>query len=379
MKSVLEHTCDLLASGYPAILATVTASSGSTPRSSGARMLIKPDSAIEGTIGGGIVEAMVQEEGEKLFLTKHDLTEHSLADSHTPSPPNVATLRQFNLDNSLAAGSGMVCGGSVTVLLELLQPDQLPVFQEAAECLRKGIRCILAASYKEYDSLTVGKNNMPLLERVLLPADTCQQKIAPQQLAGLTPRQATTLFQEAAGSALPITQPHHSAFAIAEAHHPLPTVVLFGAGHVAVPTARLASMTDFRVVVVDDRDDFANTDRFPKADAVHVVNHFAKACEGLTIHEDCYLIIVTRGHQHDKTVLKQALVTPARYIGMIGSKRKRDSVYQALLQEGVTQEAIDKCYCPIGLSINAQTPEEIAVSIMAEIIQARHASRPKEA
>jgi xanthine dehydrogenase accessory factor len=149
------------------------------------------------------------------------------------------------------------------------------------------------------------------------------------------------------------------------------TVFLFGAGHVSQQVAEVATLVKLRTVVLDDREEFANPKRFPKADQIIMLFSFDQAFANLEIDSDSYVVIVTRGHLHDKTVLEQALRTKAGYIGMIGSKRKRDMLYQTLLNEGYTQEDIDRVYCPIGLNIGGETPEEIAVSIVAELIKVR--------
>jgi xanthine dehydrogenase accessory factor len=149
------------------------------------------------------------------------------------------------------------------------------------------------------------------------------------------------------------------------------TVFLFGAGHVSQQVADIAALVKFRVVVLDDRREYANQQRFPNADQIIVLLSFEQAFNGLEIDSDSYVVIVTRGHLHDKTVLEQALRTKAGYIGMIGSRRKRDILYQTLLSEGFTQEDIDRVHCPIGLNIGGDTPEEIAVSITAELIKMR--------
>jgi xanthine dehydrogenase accessory factor len=134
----------------------------------------------------------------------------------------------------------------------------------------------------------------------------------------------------------------------------------------------MASMTGFAVTVLDDREEFASPQRFPQARTV-VLPDFGQAFAQLTITPQCYVVIMTRGHLHDKTVLEQALKTPACYVGMIGSRRKRDALYDQLRSEGVDESSIARCHCPIGLEIGARTPEEIAVSIMAEIIACRAA------
>ena len=151
------------------------------------------------------------------------------------------------------------------------------------------------------------------------------------------------------------------------------TVYLFGAGHVSQQVAHLTSMTHFRTVVLDDRVEFANRERFPGADEIRVPASLDAAFTGLAIDRDSYIVIVTRGHRYDKTVLQQALRTEAGYIGMIGSKGKRDAVYKTLLEEGRTSAELERVHSPIGLKIGGDTPEEIAVSIVAELIKERSA------
>jgi xanthine dehydrogenase accessory factor len=154
------------------------------------------------------------------------------------------------------------------------------------------------------------------------------------------------------------------------------TAYLFGAGHVAQPTARLAAMVGFQVWVLDDREDYVHPERFPEAHRVRVLDSFEQAFTDLAVTADCYVIIFTHGHLQDKIVLTQALTTDASYIGMIASRRKRNTIYDALRAEGVPQSQIDRVHSPIGLAIGAETPEEIAVSIVAEMILQRSQQMP---
>jgi xanthine dehydrogenase accessory factor len=153
------------------------------------------------------------------------------------------------------------------------------------------------------------------------------------------------------------------------------TVYIFGAGHVSQQLARLTKMVGFHTIVLDDRKEFANRRRFRDADDIVELDTFDHAFDGLTMGSQSYIVIVTRGHTHDKTVLGQALKTGATYIGMIGSRKKRNIIYQKLLGENFTQADIDRVHSPIGLAIGAETPEEIAVSIIAELIQIRATSK----
>jgi xanthine dehydrogenase accessory factor len=154
-----------------------------------------------------------------------------------------------------------------------------------------------------------------------------------------------------------------------------PVLYIFGGGHVSTQIVPLAARVGFRVHVMDDRADFASPDRFPEASEVLECS-FDSVVERLPIDGSSYIVVVTRGHAHDKVVLGQALKTPARYIGMIGSKRKIRIIFDRLMEEGFTREDLDMVHSPIGLAIGAETPEEIAVSIVAELISARAGMEP---
>jgi xanthine dehydrogenase accessory factor len=150
---------------------------------------------------------------------------------------------------------------------------------------------------------------------------------------------------------------------------PQPTVYLFGGGHVSTAVARVAHQAGFAIGIIDDREAFANAERFPMASEIHTTyqNAFAK----IQPNASSYILIVTRGHKDDMRVLGWAVDTDARYIGMIGSKRKVISVYRALEKEGHDLEKFERVHAPVGLDIGALSPEEIAVSIAAELIAVR--------
>jgi xanthine dehydrogenase accessory factor len=156
-----------------------------------------------------------------------------------------------------------------------------------------------------------------------------------------------------------------------EVQHRPPTLLIVGAGHIAVPLARLGKMCDFDVVVLDDRASFANEARFPMADRV-IAAPFESALREFPLDEDTYVVLVTRGHQHDVPSLLAVLERPAAYIGMIGSRRRVQAVFRLLAEEkGIPAARFARVYSPIGLDIGSETPAEIAVSIMAEIVKVR--------
>ena len=149
-----------------------------------------------------------------------------------------------------------------------------------------------------------------------------------------------------------------------------PTLFIFGAGHISLSICKIAKMVGFRVVVIDDRAEFANRERFPEADQLCNEN-FSEVFSKLKVNRLSYIVIVTRGHKFDKKVLEWAIQSKACYLGMIGSKKKNDTIFAKLQSKGVSKKLLETVHAPIGLDINAETPEEIAVSIMAEIIKNR--------
>ena len=151
---------------------------------------------------------------------------------------------------------------------------------------------------------------------------------------------------------------------------PPPRVFIFGGGHISVFVSKMSTMVGFQVVVVDDRPQFANQERFPEADEV-IAEEFPFVFPKLKVNKSSYLVIVTRGHAYDQEVLEWALGQEVKYIGMIGSRKKIQTVYDALKQKGIPPDQLERVYAPIGLNIGALTPEEIAVSIVAQMIQVR--------
>jgi len=149
-----------------------------------------------------------------------------------------------------------------------------------------------------------------------------------------------------------------------------PRLFIFGAGHIGIPLATMAALTDYKVVVIDDRPEYATKERFPEAAEI-IISDFKSSYDKINVTPDSFIVIITHGHKGDEVVLEGALKTPARYIGMIGSKSKNEAVFGHLLAKGFTQDDITRAHAPIGLPIRAQTPEEIAVSILSEMIKCR--------
>jgi xanthine dehydrogenase accessory factor len=261
LREVLEAALQAEARGERAALVTVVATEGSTPQKAGARMLVHADGRIEGTIGGGCLEAEMAWrareaiEGRRPKLVSYDLTPDQ------------------------AGEDGLVCGGRMQVFIEPIEGT--------------------------------------------------------------------------------------------------PVLCLFGAGHVAQPLARLAKACGFRVELADDRVKFANPERFPEADLV-VVDEFSAAATRMTLGPNSYAVVVTRGHKGDADALRAVLGRGLRFVGLLGSRPKVVHIFAALQERGVSLEELATVHAPLGLEIGAQTPDEIAVSILAEMIAVRRGVDPAQ-
>jgi xanthine dehydrogenase accessory factor len=154
-----------------------------------------------------------------------------------------------------------------------------------------------------------------------------------------------------------------------------PKLIVVGAGHIAVPVAKFAKLLDFHVTVIDDRILFANRERFPDVDEV-TVGDMSETLKGITITASTYIVLITRGHKYDEPCLREIMHSPAKYVGMIGSKRRVKACFHRFREEEkIADEVIQRVYAPIGLDLRAETPEEIAVAIIAEIILVRRGGK----
>src|SRR5437762_3935589 len=254
---IFEEIVELRRAGRRGALATIVNARGSIPSFESAKMLVRDDGSISGTIGGGCVEAEVWQAAREVMEQEKSRT------------------LTFNLNHDPKYDTGLVCGGTLEIYLEPILPVQ--------------------------------------------------------------------------------------------------TLYLFGAGHVSVNVYRAARMAGFDVVVVDDRESYASRERFPEAKDVYA-DDFEHVLSQLAPNHSSYLVVVTRGHRDDMRVLRWAVETSARYIGMIGSQRKTIAIYKELEKEGIAADKLARVYAPVGIDIGAITPEEIAVAIVAELIAVRRNS-----
>jgi len=251
---IYEEVVKLQRAGRKGAMATIVNVRGSIPSFKSAKMLIRDDGSIAGTIGGGCVEAEVWQAAREVIASEKTRT------------------LTFDLNEDPKYDTGLVCGGTLEIFIE------------------------------------------PVL--------------------------------------------------------PTPLLYIFGAGHVSLALYKAARNAGFDVIVADDRDMYANSERFPEAREV-IADEFEKALAAINPSESSYIVIATRGHRDDMRVLRWAVETPARYIGMLGSKRKAITVFRELVKEGLKPELFERVHSPVGLDIGAITPEEIAISIMAEVIAMR--------
>ena len=256
---IYEEVVKLRRDGRRGALATIVNVRGSIPSFETAKMLVRDDGSIAGTIGGGCVEAEVWQAAREVMESEKPRT------------------LSFNLNNNPKYDSGLVCGGTLEVFVEPVLP-------------------------------------------------------------------ASNLY-------------------------------LFGAGHVAHSLYKVARIAGFDVTIIDDRENYANRERFPEARDIYAED-FDKVLAQLAPSESSYIVIVTRGHRDDMRVLRWAVEQPVRYLGMIGSRRKVIAIYKELEKEGVAPEKFERVHAPVGLDIGAITPEEIAVAITAEMIAVRRHAEP---
>ncbi|MBI4531711.1 MAG: XdhC family protein [Candidatus Latescibacteria bacterium] len=339
MDDIFKEILNVLARGERAALSTIVSSKGSLPMSKKAKMLVKQDGKIIGTVGGGCLEADVWAEAKRVMGEEM---------------PNLQT---FILTEKHAGESGLNCGGNVEIFTEPIMPGRSnEVFEEIVKIRTEDKQAVLATLVSggraqkmlvERDGRVVGSLGNPVLDNLIIQE---VEEVIQEDLLKVFTGEGERIFVEAI--------------------LPEPTLFLFGGGHVSKAIARVAKTVGFRLVVIDDRPAFASLERFPEADEV-VVDDFRVIVGRLPIDESSYLVAVTRGHQWDEQVIEQVVWTKAKYIGMIGSRRKIALMWKRFEERGIPRSLLEAVHAPIGIDIHADTPEEIAVSVVAELIKVR--------
>jgi xanthine dehydrogenase accessory factor len=331
MMSVYDNVVKYLSEGKKGIVATVVNKSGAAPREEGAKMFVGEDKKTYGTIGGGKLEAEVIDEALRGMESAK------------------VRLYHIRMDAKAVEDEGMLCGGNVDVLLEPILDKHKTVYERIRGFEKQGIRAVIVT---RFDQTTLEKS-------VIDPnGDIWGDGLEKEETAKLR-----DFWNE-----------HRVRFinndTIVEPLSAFSNLYIFGGGHVSQFLSKVAKLVDFNVTVIDDREEFANRERFPEADTI-IVEDFNKAFNSLDFTTNSYIVIVTRGHSHDALVLEKSIEQPTCYIGMIGSKRKVRMVLEHLREKGIQKEILESIHAPVGIDINSETPQEIAVSIVAELIQVR--------
>jgi len=339
-QSIYSELQAFLADGGSVAVATIVHTAGSVPREIGAKMLIRADGRTAGTIGGGCGEAEVMRAALDVIQQ------------------GGAALVRVDLTNEVALESDGICGGTLDVLVEAWPPAGEEPAQWSAR-----LDALIAAAHSGRDVALLSPLPPALGRHVLLYADGDASGELP---GGVAAAAVERLASRRSGLVRPAGIEGPAWFV--EVQRARPTLLIAGGGHIAVPLAQMAALLDFRVVVLDDRPSFANQARFPMADQV-ICGLFEPTLRQFPIDGDTYVVIITRGHQHDVECLLAVLDTPAAYIGMIGSRRRVRGVFELLERErGIEPARLRRVRSPIGLAIGAVTPAEIAVSILAEVV-----------
>jgi xanthine dehydrogenase accessory factor len=350
MVDIYTELVRALTAGEKSVLARVIRQTGSAPRTAGATLLLKANGTVVGSVGGGLLEHDVLRKAQEVLTSGR------------------CAVLKIRLTGREVAASEMLCGGNVDVLVEPVLPTDAgayTVFQELIALIQEGRRGTLVTLVADGRE---GGARFLVAEQGAVVGDAAS--ILGEAVVDVTRwadvrQPALATLAESAGKPTVFLEPVE-----AEA-----VLLLFGAGHISTFVASLARMVGFRVRVIDDRGEFANTRRFPTADQLMVCS-VAEAFNRIVVTPSTFIAIVTRGHAHDREALRAALATQPAYLGMIGSRRKRDLIYASLMEEGVAPEDLGRVHTPIGISIGAETPEEIAVSIVAELIQVRARAHP---
>jgi xanthine dehydrogenase accessory factor len=319
---------------------------GSTPQKCGAKAIFLPDGRVIGTLGGGCLEAETRQKALRALEAGESFTFKAV------------------LDDDFGWDDGLICGGSVQTFVQP-NPRSTEVWQalleEPALRQRRVLATITTGEHTGKRALFAGQE---LIASDDLPADL---------LSDLSEKSADLLTEFEPEPSLHTL--HSTLHVYFEPVLPRPVLVICGGGHVGCAVGKLAAWSGFDVVAIDDRASFANKERFPEATKI-IVDDPAKVMKDFPLDADTYVCIVTRGHRHDAVILKEVIHGQAGYIGMIGSKRKVRTVMEGFINEGVaTAEDFRRVRTPMGLAIRSLTVEEIAVSVVSELIAVRRGAQ----
>ena len=349
MKEVFEEATNQLNEKHPLVIATVVRTKGSTPQKPGAKLLVRNDGSGVGTLGGGCVEGDIWYAAKQLMKNRGS-----------------AETIGYELNEEIAAQDGLVCGGTMFFLVDpIYEKGQEALFLDEINSAYLGGEPVALASLVK----TTPDIDSKLGGKLLIRSDgSVEGTLGADNLNSEAIKYGIELM--AYGNSKYVRSETGAEYFV-EGYTTPPQIILCGGGHVSRAIYTFAVNLCFNLTVIDDREEFANKTRFPLANVV-VAESSAEGFRSIEINKNTFIVIATRGHRYDHVSLEAALNTSASYIGLLGSKRKTILIYEELLSKGVSIDRIKDVRAPIGLDINARTPEEIAISIMAEILMIRN-------
>jgi xanthine dehydrogenase accessory factor len=341
MRDLLNQLRAAIDAGRPVVYCRLVETRGSTPQKAGALMLVYEDGSQAGTLGGGCVEAEVKRRALALLAERR------------------SEISTFQLDSDYGWDDGLICGGRMKILVEPILSDETKDFYRALlDRAQRGEGLTQAVGFAD--------DRPDLKSTASFLFDDAGQQIASLR-AGDAP---DWLKQELK----PLANRPRAYAAQGVAFLPLLPrcrLLIVGGGHVGKAVADLAVDLDFEVWVYDDRADYVSEERFPRIER-RITGPLDPTLRNLEITPSTYVLIVTRGHQNDEQALYHLVGRGARYVGLIGSRRKIKMIFEDLLDEGIPRETLAQVYAPLGISIGSQTVMEIAVSIAAELVAHRN-------
>lgn len=346
----------LMEEGEILAIATIVSTLGSTPREVGAQMAVTASGEILGTIGGGCGEAEVIREAVQVIRSRKPTTVKVdlMDDIESDSPAVCGGILNVFVEPWWSDPGSSICGQLADELLHVKADGAAAVMATVintndCEAVTSGEKCFISDGALKAGNI----RNEELLQAILKEAEVRLRREESRQVALSLPgfdRKVEVFFQ-----VIPA----------------LRKVIVVGAGHLAIPLVKFAKVLGFHITVIDDRVLYANRNRFPDADEV-LVGDMAATLRGIAITPQTYIVLITRGHQFDEPCLREVIHSPAKYIGMIGSRRRIKACFIRFRdEEGIPEELLKRVYAPIGLDIKAESPEEIALAIIAEMVNVR--------
>jgi xanthine dehydrogenase accessory factor len=344
-----------LEDGETLAIATIVSTLGSTPREVGAQMVITASGEILGTVGGGCGEAEVRREAVQVIRSRKP------------------TLVRVELMDDIESNSPAVCGGILNVFVDPWWNDPASIGRQLAGELIK----VKADGTAAVVATVINAGNCP----DAVPGEKCFIRDGAVKVSGIRNKELLQAVlheaenrlrrEECRQVALTLPGSGSKAEVFFEVLPAMRKVIIVGAGHLAIPLVKFARILGFHITVIDDRVMYANRERFPDVEEI-LVGDMAETLRGIEITPQTYIVLITRGHQFDEPCLREVIHSPAKYIGMIGSKRRIKACFIRFRdEEGISEELLKRVYAPIGLDIKAESPEEIALSIISEMVKVR--------